>query len=147
MERRSEVAIGLLTFGGLVIIVGFTLFVYPETFTTVGTFIKDIIDKEAWIEPYYPLREAASLFVISIGVLSFIVAAVRLVVGQSWLKSIQDVSWGIAMIFLGYLILLYAKGTIRGRLIPPLFLVIGGILIVANAVLHYYFAPSKKPAS
>jgi len=143
MEKRSELAIGLLSFGGFVLIVGFTLFIYPDTFTKIGTFIKDLVDQKAWSRPPYPLPEAASLFVISIGVLSFVVASVRLVAGQPWYKALQDVSWGIAMVFLGYLFLLYAQETIRARLIPPMFLIIGGILIVANVLFRYFYALSK----
>lgn len=143
MERRSELAIGLLSFGGFVIIVGLTLFIYPETFTIIGTYIRNLVDQKTWIKPPYPLPEAAALFVISIGVLSFVVAVARLTAGHPWYRALQDASWGTALVFLGYLFMLYAQETMRARLILPTFIILAGVLIVANVVFRYFYARSK----
>lgn len=143
MERRSELGFSLLSFGGFVIIVGLTLFLYPDTFMEIKSFIEDLVEQKTWISPSDPLREAAALFVISIGVLSFVVAAARLTAGHPGYRALQDASWGTALVFLGYLFVLYAQETIRARLILPLFIILAGVLIVVNVLFRYFYARSK----
>jgi VIT1/CCC1 family predicted Fe2+/Mn2+ transporter len=142
MERKSEVGFSLLSFGGFLVIVGFTLYLYPEMFTEIRSFFETLVEQQTF-SPSVKLLEASSLVVISLGVLNFILAAMRLSRGHPWQKPLQDTSLGITLVFLGYLIVLYAQGNISGRLVLPLFIILAGILIVANALLHHYFAQSN----
>lgn len=143
MERKSEFGFSLLAFGGFVVIVGFTLFLYPETFTEIRAFFDELVTHEAWVKPSDALLAAAALFVISLGVLNFVLAALRLTARHPWYRALQDASWGIALVFLGYLIVLYAQDPTIGPLVAPMFIILAGILIVANALFRYLYARNK----
>jgi len=152
--RRSKAYFDLISFGGFLIIVGLIFFLYPDIPSAIRAFFEALSEQRRFpvlSEPRFrPLPEAAAIFFAMLGILNFLMAGIRLVARWPWQRSLNDASWGIALVFLGYLIWLYSisgGGVISGWLIWPTFLIVAGILVAVNGLIRYYYAPRERPMS
>lgn len=143
-RRRSRAYFDLISFGGFLIIVGLTFSLYPKIPSEIKVFF-EILSEQRVFRPSPYLSEAAAIFFTMIGILNFAIGGMRLTAGWPWQRSLQDASWGIALVFLGYLLWLYSEGTISGWLVWPTFLIVAGILVVVNGLIRYYYAPRERP--
>jgi len=145
MERRpSKAYFDLISFGGFLIIVGLVFFLYPDIPSEIRTLFETLSEQRRFIPSPY-LSTAAAIFFAMLGILNFLMAGMRLVAGWPWQKSLNDTSWGIALVFLGYLLWLYSERTISGWLVWPTFLIVAGILVAINGLIRYYYAPRERP--
>lgn len=143
-RRRNKAYFDLISFGGFLIIVGLTFFLYPDIPLEIRVLFETLSEKHVFRPSPY-LSEAAAIFFTMIGILNFVIGGMRLTAGWSWQRSLQDAFWGIALVFLGYLIWLYSEGTIGGWLVWPTFLIVAGILVAVNGLIRYYYAPRERP--
>jgi len=143
--ERSKFNFDLMSFGGLLVIIGFTFYFYPTIPSEIGVLFERL-SEEGVFRPSTTLCEAATLFLTSLGILNFVIAGMRATVKEPWQKTLQDASSGIALVFLGYLIMLYGQGTLSGQLLWPLFLIMVGALVALNGLFRYYLAQRKQKA-
>jgi len=146
--ERSKFNFDLISFGGLLVIIGFTFYFYPTIPSEIRVLFERLSEGHVFHPLDYPsLWKATTLFLTSLGILSFVIAGMRVAVKEPWQKPLHDASSGIALVFLGYLIKLYGQGTLSGQLLWPLFLIMVGILVALNGLLRYYFAQRKQRAA
>jgi hypothetical protein len=145
--ESSKFNFDLISFGGLLVIIGLTFYFYPMIPSEIRTLFERLSEGHVFHPLDYPsLWEAAALFLTSLGLLSFVIAGMRVAVNEPWQKPLQDVSSGIALVFLGYLINLYGQDILSGQLLWPLFLIIVGILVALNGLFRYYLTQRKQTA-
>jgi uncharacterized membrane protein len=142
MERElSKFNFDLISFGGLLVIIGFTFYLYPDVSSEIRVLFETLSEKHVFRPSDYPsLWKAATLFLTSFGILDFVIAGMRVAVKEPWQKILHDTSSGTALVFLGYLINLYGRGILSGRLLWPIFLIMVGTLVALNGLLRYYLA-------
>ena len=122
-RRRNKAYFDLISFGGFLIIVGLTFYLYPKIPSEIRVIFETLSDKHVFRPSPY-LSEAAAIFFTMIGILNFVMAGMRLAAMWPWQRSLNDASWGIALVFLGYLIWLYSQRAINGWLVWPTFLIV-----------------------
>jgi len=143
--ERSKFNFDLMSFGGLLVIIGFTFYFYPTIPSEIRVLFERLSEKHVF-RPSTTLCEAATLFLTSLGILNFVIAGMRVAVREPWQKALHDASSGIALVFLGYLIMLYGQDILSGQLLWPLFLIIVGSLVALNGLFRYYLAQRKQKA-
>lgn len=142
-RRRSKALFDLISFGGFLIIVGLTFYLYPQIPSEIVNLFETLSRPPHVFRPSPYLSEAAAIFFTMIGILNFAMAGMRLAARWPWQKSLNDASWGIALVFLGYLHWLYSDDIISWWLIWPTFLIVAGIIIAVNGLIRYYYAPPR----
>ncbi len=145
--EHSKFNFDLISFGGLLVIIGFTFYFYPTIPSQIRVLFERLSEGRVFRPLDYPiLWKAASLFLTSLGILSFVIAGMRVAVKEPWQKTLHDASSGIALVFLGYLVSLYGQGVLSGQMLWPIFLIMVGALVALNGLFRYYLAQRKQKA-
>ena len=135
-SQRADI-FWVVPLGGLFIIFGLTLAVYPDVFQRTWSYFRLLAVNGRPLLPPYSLGQVIMFFFNVAGVWGLVSAGLRFVFGHPASKAVGDVMGGFFAFFLAYILSLYYRGEIAGISLIPLAVVGLGIVIVVNAIASH----------
>ncbi len=146
-EKRGERDyLGLVTFGILLLIIGYVLVANPW----IPTYIIQWFEKLGQGTPESPSRELRYVFALFLGLIgasNFAIAGIRVALRQPWRRPLGDTMSGVGLISIAYLIYLNSQGLMTWQMVLVLGIIIVGILVISYGIIVFSFLKSKFPKS
>jgi hypothetical protein len=108
---------------------------YPNSFNVLGDYFRSMGDLGAFIRPPWVILEAASFFFASIGLWSFVMAVLRLLVQRSARRALNDVVGGLFSLYVAFVVSSYAAVRIGGVGALALVVVGLGALVIVHGII------------
>jgi len=141
-RKRPSDYLGLISFGIVIVVVGFLFLINPNLIANFGSWIEDMAKQKTLLRPPQGLINSAILFFAVIGVSSFFIGGVRFMSDRVMRRLLADISTGTALVLFSYLIYLYGTHALAWHVVLAAEAVVIGILIIIYSALRFLF-PKK----
>ncbi|HVP23010.1 MAG TPA: zinc-ribbon domain-containing protein [Conexivisphaerales archaeon] len=143
---RNEPVLATLSLGAVLIIVAISFLRYPGSVALLSDYFQGVANAGAWTRPPTDLLRAAAFFFAAVGLWSFVMAVLRLLVQGSARKALNDVIGGLFSLFVAYLLSAYAAFRLGGLGVIA-FAVVGiGLAVIARGLVREAL-PWPKPTA
>jgi hypothetical protein len=132
---RSDPLIGAISAGAFLIILALTFLRYPTVFTVMGDYFRSMGDLGTWIRPPRLMLDAAWFFFVTVGLWTFVVAALRLLVQRSPRRALRDLVGGLFSLYVAFVLAGYAALRFGGVGAVALMIVGLGALVILHGII------------
>ena len=132
---RGEPLIGAISAGAVLIIIALAFLRYPNVFNVINDYFQSMGALGAFIRPPRVILEAASFFFASVGLWTFVVVVLRLLIQRSPRRALNDFVGGLFSIYVAFVVAGYAALRFGGIGALALVVVGLGVLVIVHGII------------
>jgi hypothetical protein len=133
---RNDALLGSLSAGAVLIVIALAFLRYPGSLAALGDYFNSLGESGAFIRPPAILLRAGAFFLAAVGLWSFVLAVLRLLVQRSGGRALHDFVGGVFAFYLAFLVSSYAALRIGGMGLIALAVVGLGVLIIVQGLVR-----------
>lgn len=141
---QNEPLIGTISSGAVLVIIALTFLRYPNIFTVLGDYFRSMGELGAFIRPPRVILEATSFFFASVGLWTFVMVVLRLLVQRSARRALNDVVGGLFSFYVAFVVSAYAALRIGGVGALALVVVGLGAVVIVHGIIAMVLPWSRQ---
>jgi len=144
---RTDAVLGSISAGAILVIIAVSILSYPDSLRLLGDYLRLMGTLNAFVRPPAEIVDVGAFFFVAVGVWSFILAVLRILVQRSARKALDSVLGALYCLYLAYLLYAYA-GLRVGTLGFLAFAVVGlGLLVIGEGLVAAAMPWPRTPAA